>query len=229
MLQDAESPEVERTGSGVIERAERARRAGDPVRAAAVAREALGSADDGAARAALALALLDLGQIDEARHSLERLLESLLGESVSHAGAGFDEGASAASVIADGTVAAATAATLELVSSLDDDDFDRAMEEAEAQRELMFDADSVAGDVLREVPAELYDELLPSEDSPFATRTFADLLERQGHEAQAESLRSSLARRVGDVTEEVAAIDEDTGRVLATLERWLENLRRTAT
>ena len=217
---------------GAAVRAEQARRAGDPVAAAAIAHEGLGHTDDAAVRVALALALLDQGELDEARHALESLLEVLAGDEALHHGAGFGSYAANAGMISDGTLAAATAATLELVGSLDDDGFERAMQEAEVQRELMLDADEVAEQALREVPAELPDEILPSADSPFATRTFADLLERQGHEFEAETLRSSLAGRPQDSAQRAdgpqGAAEQASVRVQATLEQWLENLRRTA-
>jgi hypothetical protein len=224
--------------ASLADRAERARRAGDPVQAVHLAREALGHGEDAAARAALALALLDVGDLDEARHTLEALLEALGGET--HASAFPGEASFAshpAAMIPDTTLAAATAATLELVDAFDDASFERAIERAEAERELMLDADGVAEQVLREIPIEPPDEILPAADSPFATRTFAQLLERQGHEAEAESLRSTLATRPedewgADPEEERPPQDERTehrARMVATLEQWLENLERTAT
>jgi hypothetical protein len=216
------------------ERAERARRAGDPYEAARIARELLGHGDDSAVRAALALALLDLGELDEARHALEMLLESLTGEeSGLHGNLSFGVSSAHTDTLPDDTLAAATAATLELVGALDDGSFERALETAEVQRELMLDADGVAEQVLRDIPAEIPDEILPSIDSPFATRTFADLLERQGHESEAETLRSRLSRRLESAQSapEASVLETAAGgraHVVATLERWLENLRRTA-
>lgn len=220
-------------GGRVAWRAERQRRAGDPAGAAAIARQALGLADDAPARVALALALLDQGSVDDVRHVLETLFETLTGDVTFHGESSFAHAAAHAVVIPDAALAAATAATLELVTSLDDDGFERAMAEAEAQRELMHDADSVAERVLREVAAEPADELLPSVDSPFATRTFAELLERQGHGIEAETLRSALADREGDYDAAATAGSAgpptaDRTRVQATLERWLENLKRRA-
>lgn len=219
----------DRHGAGdasVVGRAERARRAGDPIEAARIARDALLHGDDAALRAALALALLDQGEVEEARHALEMLLEALAGDDVGlHAGVSVGVDAAHSSMISDNTLAAATAAALELVGSLDDASFERALEAAETQHELMLDADSVAEQALREIPAELPDELLPSADSPFATRTFADLLERQGHEEEADTLRSSLASQPPAPG---ADGQGPHGGSLATLERWLENLRRTA-
>jgi len=219
------------------ERAERARRSGDPARAARMAREALGQGEDAAARTALALALLDLGELDEARHSLEVLLEGLGAEPHGAGLRGDDVFAPHhAAMIPDTTLAAATAATLELADAFDDASFERAIETAEAERELMLDAHGVAEQVLREIPAEVPDEILPAPDSPFATRTFAELLERQGHEAEAESLRSALAARpagesAGEADEQGVLRDAGAVRraqLVAKLERWLENLGRTA-
>lgn len=223
---DRETTCADREGTGMdaVARAERARRVGDVARAASMARAAIGGTDDTAARVALALTLLDRDEIEEARRALEALLETLLGEGAIDPDPGF------ASVVqptgTDPTVAAAAAATLELVGSLDDEDFEQAMQQAEAQRELMLDADAVAQQAMREVSAELPDEILPSDGSPFATRTFADLLERQGHETAANSLRSAITRRGGEAPG--GAPEADVARIVATLERWLENLRRKA-
>ncbi len=218
-------------GGRIVWRAERQRRAGDAAGAAALARQALGLADDASARVALALALLDQGSVDDVRHVLETLFETLMGDVTFHGETPFGHAEAHTAMIPDGTLAAATAATLELVTSFDDASFERAMAEAEAQRELMHDADSVAERVLREVSAEPSDELLPSADSPFATHTFAELLERQGHGAEAETLRSALAGREEEPLAAAATAGPEPGapdRVRATLERWLGNLKRRA-
>lgn len=205
-------------------RAERARCAGDPALAVRIASEALAQRDDAATRVALALGFLDLGDASEVRHALEALLDLIGGDDVNllHAGTGL----ASVGMIPDTTLAAATADTLELVGSLDEASFERAFESAEAERELMLDADRVAEHVLETVPAEIPDEILPSADSPFATRTFADLLERQGHGAEAESLRHQLER--GTLQETPEAPAGDRGRALDVLERWLRNLDRSA-
>ena len=221
-------------------RAEHARRGGDPGLAVRLAREGLAHGDDVALRVALALALLDLGEIEDARHALEGLIDGLAADESSrlHGHAHFDGAMGHGAMIPDTTLAAATAATLELVGSLDvelvgsidEASFERAFEQAETQPELMLGADDVAERVLRDVPAEPRDELLPSADSPLATRTFADLLERQGLDSAAESLRSTLANRP-ETAENHSTPDAQVDareRVVGTLERWLENLRRTA-
>lgn len=183
-----------------------------------------------AAAVSLALALLDQGEIHEARGVLESLLESLGGAgSPAHfmepslpPPAGFP-------VLPDTTLAAAT---LALVGNLDDEGFERAFDGAEVEQELLLHADGVAEQVLDAIPAEVSDEIVPVSGSPFATRTFADLLQRQGHEAEAENLRSALGGREDDspVPHESGSppdAAEPLDRVVNTLERWLLNLGRT--
>jgi streptomycin 6-kinase len=55
--------------------------------------------------------------------------------------------------------------------------------------------------------------------SPFATDTMADLLERQGHDAEARVVRARAVSRA-------LPTEPERRRVLDTLERWLEQLRR---
>jgi len=67
--------------------------------------------------------------------------------------------------------------------------------------------------------------------SPFATETFAGLLERQGHVADAERLREQIAAEPvpePETPEPAAETAGDDGapEKQATLERWLDNLRR---
>lgn len=186
-----------------------------------------------AAAVSLALALLDQGELHEVRGVLESLLESLgeagspvhrVAPSLPHP-AGFP-------VLPDATLAAATAATLALVGSLDDEGFERAFDGAEVEEELLLHADGVAAQVLDAIPAEASDEIVPGASSPFATRTFADLLARQGHEAEAENLRSALGGREDGSpaphdTDPAPDAAEPPDRVVNTLERWLLNLGRT--
>ena len=61
-------------------------------------------------------------------------------------------------------------------------------------------------------------------DSPFATRTIAELLDRQGHGDEAAAIRRELAYRAEKSATPVA--DSRREQLIATLERWLENLRR---
>lgn len=227
-----EQEPIDRGSDAGALRAERARASGQPDVAARIAREALAHHDSPAAAVALALALLDLGETQELRRVLESLLEAF-GETAgsTHREAPILLPAPSYGGIPDATLAAATAATLELVGSLDDVGFEQAFDEAEVEHELLQHADVVAEQVLEAIPAEPADEILPGADSPFATRTFADLLERQGHEAEAQSLRSVLGGRDesdGAIAPEASSAGEPRERVLATLERWLENLGRNA-
>ena len=64
-------------------------------------------------------------------------------------------------------------------------------------------------------------------DSPFATETVAGLLERQGHGEEANRLRERMAAPESACGAEAAASEMPPDRRRqATLERWLENLRR---
>jgi len=69
----------------------------------------------------------------------------------------------------------------------------------------------------------------PLTHSPFATETVADLLEKQGAARDAQELREQIAARQFHHAPEGAntAADErsERVRVIATLERWLHNLR----
>ena len=68
------------------------------------------------------------------------------------------------------------------------------------------------------------DEIAPSGKSPFATQTVADLLEQQGDSEGARQLRTSLAQ--GDGADSPAVASASGQEFIATLERWLGNLRR---
>lgn len=199
--------------------AEAQRRAGRPAEAERIARAGLRAHPElVAGRVALGLALLDLGRVEDARAELARALEATpdhllargaleeLGEGAPAADA-WDE--SPLARIGEGEIEAAVAA-------------------ARAEREAMLDADRVALAALREVerePAEPDagpDALARVADaaSPFATRTLADLLERQGDPERAASVRRAVAARGGARSEREVLI--------ARLEAWLARLRRGA-
>jgi hypothetical protein len=107
-------------------------------------------------------------------------------------------------------------------------EIEAAVAAARAEREAMLDADRVALAALREVgepetePAAGEDALARMADgsSPFATRTVADLLERQGDRAHAERVRRAAAERSGARSEREVLI--------ARLEAWLARLRGEA-
>lgn len=191
--------------------AEANRRAGRTEEAERVAREGLRRRPDlVAGRVALALALLDQARVEEARAELERVLEEVpdhplaLDALAQHAGGGAPDA----------------------LDELGDAEIDGAFAEAETSLGELVDANELAARALRAADLDEPEGLLASDAaSPFATRTVADLLERQGHPADAEALRRRLAARDEEPERKLP-----TGRreeLIATLERWLENLRRT--
>lgn len=100
--------------------------------------------------------------------------------------------------------------------ALSERELDRAFEAAAPEADQMLDADHVAQEAMRLADRDLAQELAgPS--SAFATRTMAELLESQGDERGATAIRASL---------EIPDDEMDRVRTLATLERWLEKLRR---
>jgi hypothetical protein len=86
----------------------------------------------------------------------------------------------------------------------------------------------VAQQALREAELGPADEILPphAADSLFATRTMAELLERQGDRAGAERIRDRLERARGD--SQAGSASDRRGSVVRELERWLANLRTEA-
>lgn len=178
-------------------RAEEQRRAGDPEAALRFAQQASArDPESPAARAAAALALLDLGRDAEARRFLAMLIH------------GGDDDSAVTEVAADE------------LDALDDGEVERAFEDASPEPEAMRDANEVAFEAMRE--AQL---LAPEADpaSPFRTRTMASLLERQGDRDAARAIRASLAPRDEVAAPRRGRRKDD---VLGTLERWLGRLRR---
>lgn len=211
--------------------AEAQRRAGRPAEAERIARAGLRERPEQVAgRVALGLALLDLGRVADARAELARALEAtpdhglardafedLGGEAAPAADGAWDE--SPLARIGEGEIEAAVAA-------------------ARAEREAMLDADRVALAALREVDAREAAALrevdareaaepaagddafarVASAASPFATRTVADLLERQGDPERAASVRRAVRER--------RAARPEREELVARLEAWLARLRR---
>jgi len=169
---DFESPRSESPpgvgAEALVALAETQRRDGDPEAALRSASEA--SALDPvlpAARAALALALLDLGRDSEAR----RHLAALIGAAPPREASPFE------------------------LETLEDGELERAFSDASPEPEAMCDANEVAFEAMRK--AELLGpEADPSAPgSPFRTRTMASLLESQGDRNAARAIRASLAPR----------------------------------
>jgi len=202
--------------------AEANRRAGRAKEAEQVAREGLQQRPEFVAgRVALSLALLDLGRVDEARAELVRVLEttpdhalaaSALRRAEPQGPAGFGERAEAAGLLSD----------------LAEDELESAFEDAEAQPDEMLSANQVVAAAVRGVEEDEPEGVMPfSSDSPFATETVADLLDQQERPGEAQVLRDALEAPASSEAD-VALHDSmnHRARVIATLERWLENLRR---
>jgi hypothetical protein len=119
-------------------------------------------------------------------------------------------------------------AAAEAPAELSEQELSDAFEQAEPETEDLVDADRVAQEALREAELGPADEISPAheDDSPFATHTMAELLEKQGDREGAERIRSRLERGRSDSGS--AAGGERRGRVVRELERWLANLRTEA-
>ncbi len=116
----------------------------------------------------------------------------------------------------------------ELPAELSEQELADAFEHAEPETEHLLDADRVAQQALREAELGPADELSPphATDSLFATRTMAELLERQGDRAGAERILDRLERARGD--SQGGSTGDRRARVVDELERWLANLRTEA-
>jgi tetratricopeptide (TPR) repeat protein len=179
---------------------------GRPEEAERVARGGLERRPDAlAGRVALGLALLDLDRIDEARAELERVLASVPDHPLALAG-----------LEASDVPLPDVRPDEPFGGDLDGGEIDAAFEAACPEEDQMISADSVAASAIR--AAEFGEPDGFAEDAagiPIATHTVANLLERQGHVYDADAMRATLH-------------GGDHDRVVATLERWLDNLRRTA-
>jgi hypothetical protein len=119
----------------------------------------------------------------------------------------------------------------EFSEGVSDQELERAFETAEPELDGMLHADRVAQIAMREADEALAAELAPGEvGTAFETQSMADLLERQGDAASAGRIRARLAQPLEPAPVAVGAKGARTGRpgrqqVIATLERWLENLR----
>lgn len=217
--------------------AEAWRRAGDAERAARVAREGLRRRPDlVAGRVALGLALLDLGRADEARTELELALDAVP-DQVLAAVALERAAAHGQPVPSPPPDSEDLGAFCEgLGEDLDAGEIERAVDAARPESEAMLDATDLAHSALR--ASELDEPELGgiAPGSPFVTHTMADLLERQGHADDARSLRAALETARTPARSEAPPESEAPGgrprggrkRILATLERWLDNVRRRA-
>jgi hypothetical protein len=195
--------------SDFVADAERSRRRGDAHAALDIAEAGLATSPaDERGRIALALALIDLGDLPRAREELARALEG-----------------------------AAPAAAAGFAGDLAEDELDTAFAAAETNPDEMMDANRVVERTL-EQHADLdgaEGDFDLAGHPTYATETMASLLAGQGREAEADALRASLARSVAP--SEGAARSDESGvgpdhaeqlRIVTTLEGWLHNLRRNA-
>lgn len=110
---------------------------------------------------------------------------------------------------------------------LGDAELESAFDDARPETDSMIDADGIAFEaILRARLDEPESVSLPAPDSPFHTRTMADLLERQGDAESAHAIRAALSG--GDLHDALPArsLDAQTrARTIQTLERWLARLR----
>ena len=169
--------------------------------------EATGGAAGAAVDALLverALALLEDGQVADARSLLAAALAGASGDRL------------------------AGVSALEAFPPLADAELESAFEEAEPERDSMIDADGIAFEAIRRARLdEPENVLLPAPDSPFHTRTMADLLERQGDTESAQMIRSALGEDAldGFAPDADARIGRGREQAIQTLERWLARLR----
>ena len=183
--------------------AERQRREGSLAEAERLLRSGLDDRPDCAeAVLVLALVLLDRNQREEARGVLERW-----------ANASHGEGAADNSDTSES-----------FLDHVSESELESAFEVAETNPEEMFDADAIAQRAMRETESE-FSEDLASPSSSFATRTVAELLEKQGDDRGASRIRAIVDSPDG--TEPAVAKSPDRqDQTIEQLERWLVNLRR---
>lgn len=163
----------------------------------------------------LALALLDQGRVEDARRELaSRAAESLAARGFGTPGFQTSEAVAPPAVAGDFEV------------EVTEGELERAFDAAEPDRDQLVDADRVAQDAMREADLEL-PEVAPSISDPmFATRTMADLLERQGDPDAASEIRAGLEGDAGGAVAAPSGGRDHRERIIAILESWLANLRR---
>ena len=206
-----------------IANAERDRRAGR----SALAIAALGEASEWPARAVLALALLPSGEGNHARRILEEGLDVWALEAGLPALDELDVQVDPEDAVAESAAVPAFASfPLELDRPIEVGEFERAFAEAEAQVDEMHDVNQVAERVLFDRAFELTDlageELDPLEES-------ARLATSRAAEGRASGARGMDAafvppRTITRSDEDLRDVRPSREIVVATLERWLQNL-----
>ncbi len=214
------------------------RLAGQLERARAVAAAGLERVPDNVSgRVAMGLVLLELGEIEAAHAQLEPVvellspLEEIMSARPASAGAAHaGDSNSAPAPVSDPGIAEA--------------EIESAFDQAESIPDQMLDATEVAQEAMRVEALDAPEEgFSPSSHPSFATATMADLLEKQGDSAQADAIRASINPDAQTAVTQVAGVNAETvtgqsGPVaeeapasasagdVATLESWLQNLRR---
>jgi hypothetical protein len=84
----------------------------------------------------------------------------------------------------------------------------------------------VAQEAMRGADLEIPEEFAAVSDPMFATRTMAELLERQGDSAAASQIRGALAANASRAGATPSGYRDRRERMIAILESWLANLRR---
>jgi hypothetical protein len=167
-----------------------------------------------AGRAVLALACLDLGDLEGARRALEPVVTRL----ASAAPEPLDAGPAL-----DDEPFVVQSDPLE---DLAENELEHAFAQVESESVEVWTTNRVAEAALRSVergrPEGVVD--LAEPDSPFATETVASLLESQGDPERAHAIR----RRIEREAEDAADLPEAHKHWVGTLERWLDNLRRAS-
>lgn len=198
--------------------AEVLRRAGRLAEAEEVARKGL-ERKPGSLEGALllALTLLDQGRVEAARETLADCASQCLAERLPVADAPAD--------VAPPT----TGGPMDFGVDVSEGEIESAFDAAEPVLDELIDADRVAEEAMRGASLDEPEDLGGvAEDPIFATRTMAELLERQGDSQGASRIRSNI-----DAREESAAAARsnelgEKKRIIATLESWLANLRSGA-
>ena len=203
----------QREATSWIRDAEAERRAGRPEQARRLAEAGLVEEPyELSGRLVLALACLDLLDFESARHALEPAVAGWSLDVPEPLALGSDEGE-------------AFAVQSDPLADLAENELERAFDHAEAETAEVWTTNRVAEAALRAVErGEPEGVRLHEPDSPFATETVANLLERQGDPGRARAIRRALTDEAA-----AAALEPDARkRWVSTLERWLDNLRRAS-
>lgn len=196
-----------------IRDAEAERRAGRPEQARRLAEAGLVEQPyELSGRLVLALACLDLLDLESARLALEPAVAGWSLDVPEPLALDSDEGE-------------AFAVQSDPLADLAENELERAFDHAEAETAEVWTTNRVAEAALRAVERGAPEGVpLHQPDSPFATETVANLLERQGDPGRARAIRRALT----DEAAEDALGPDARKRWLSTLECWLDNLRRAS-